>query len=322
MASAETIEIARGIPPGFVLACAMVFGAFVGSFTNVVAWRLPRQCLSINNPRRSFCPKCKAQLAWYDNIPVLGWILLLGRCRYCRKAISPRYPLVEAAMAALFGLAVWRTVLSGGPGALVSVEAWLFALAAVVAISVLIPVALIDWDLTIIPDELAVGPLLFFVPMAASVTHMRTGLPPDLDPLLFHALPLWLNGVLSALVAGAAGSLTLWLIGKAGNVLFPGRTAKMGGESMGFGDVKLVFLLGVILGWPKLVAAFFIAILLGASVGLVLRVAARFLAVPFGPFLVAGTLAALLFTPEILQAVDWYIALITPQGVPPARLGS
>ena len=80
----------------FVLAFSMIIGAFVGSFLNVVAYRLPRNCLSINNPKRSFCPSCKTQLAWYDNIPVLGWLALLGRCRYCKKQISVRYPLVEA----------------------------------------------------------------------------------------------------------------------------------------------------------------------------------------------------------------------------------
>ena len=315
MAASESVELAKGIPPAFVLAFSMIIGAFVGSFLNVVAYRLPRNCLSINNPKRSFCPSCKTQLAWYDNIPVLGWLALLGRCRYCKKPISVRYPLVEAGVSSLFGLAVWHCVLIGGPASIASPDAWLTALAIVVAIGVLIPVALIDWDLTIIPDELSIGALLFFVPMAAHPTHLREGLDlAKIDPLLFAALPLWLNGVLSALAAGAMGALALWLIGKAGNILFRKKAEQMGGDSMGFGDVKLIFLLGVILGWPKLLGAFFIAIVLGASIGIVVRLVSRFLAVPFGPFLVAGTLAMLLFTPEVVCLFNWYLSLITPAG--------
>lgn len=332
MPSAEAIEMARAIPPAFIIGMAAIMGSFVGSFTNVVVYRLPRNCLSINNPKRSFCPSCKTQLAAKDNIPILGWVALLGKCRYCQKPISARYPLVESLVATLFAIVVWRGMVQGGAEVTADWHAWLTTLTMLVAVGVLVPLALIDLDLTIIPDELSIHPLAFFVPMAAHIPaapkggllaagsfgHLRQGL--DLasaDPLLFSRLPQWANGVCSALVAGAAGAGTLWLIGKMGNVLFREKAKAMGGETMGFGDVKLLFLMGVMLGWPKLLMAFGIAVILGAVVGLALRFTARNLYIPFGPFLVAGTLAALLLPSELMGLVEWYIRLITPSGVRP-----
>lgn len=313
MPSPEAIEMARAVPPAFILGMAAVMGSFVGSFTNVVVYRLPRNCLSINNPRRSFCPSCKTQLAAKDNIPILGWVALLGKCRYCKKPISARYPLVESLVATLFAVVVWRGMVQGGPAMTADWHAWLTTFTMLVAVGVLVPLALIDYDLTIIPDELSIFPLAFFVPMAAHPTHLREGLDPTLaDPLLFSRMPQWANGVCSALVAGAVAALALWLIGKAGNVLFAEKAKAMGGETMGFGDVKLIFLMGVMLGWPKLLMAFAIAVILGAVIGLVLRVTARNLFIPFGPFLVAGTLAAMLLPGELMAVVKWYIALITP----------
>ncbi|CAG1772578.1 partial leader peptidase (prepilin peptidase) / N-methyltransferase, partial [uncultured bacterium] len=231
----------------------------------------------------------------------------------CRKPISARYPIVESIVATLFAIAVWRGMVQGGPVVTADWHAWLTTLTMLVSIGILIPLALIDLDLTIIPDELSIYPLLFFVPMAAHVAHLQQGLDPALtNALLFSRLPLWLNGVCSALVAGAAGAGALWLIGKMGNVLFREKAKAMGGETMGFGDVKLLALLGVMLGWPKLVMAFAIAVVLGALIGLALRFSSRRLFVPFGPFLVAGALAAMLLPSELMGLVEWYLRLITP----------
>jgi len=315
MPSAEAIEMARAIPPAFILGMAAIMGSFVGSFTNVVVYRLPRNCLSINNPKRSFCPSCKTQLAAKDNIPILGWVALLGKCRYCKRPISARYPLVESLVATLFAIVVWRGMVQGGPEVTADWHAWLTTLTMLVAVGVLVPLALVDFDLTIIPDELSIYPLAFFVPMAAHITHLRQGLDPAMvNPLMFARLPEWANGICSALVAGAAGAGTLWLIGQMGNVLFREKAKAMGGETMGFGDVKLLFLMGVMLGWPKLLMAFGIAVISGAVIGLALRLTAKNLYVPFGPFLVAGTLAALLLPSELMSVVEWYIVLITPGG--------
>ena len=91
-----------------VVSITAVFGLCAGSFLNVCIWRLPREGLSVSKPRRSFCPSCEAKISWRDNIPVLSWLLLRGRCRACEKPISIRYPLVELLTAAVCALVVWR----------------------------------------------------------------------------------------------------------------------------------------------------------------------------------------------------------------------
>ncbi|MCA8918536.1 MAG: prepilin peptidase, partial [Planctomycetes bacterium] len=134
------------MPPAFWLVLAFFLGSFVGSFLNVVVYRLPRNCLSINNPKRSFCPSCKTQLKWSDNLPIVGWAVLRGKCRYCGVRFGVRYPLVELLTATLFTLATWRVLISDGNVASQPL-AWLTLLHTVLVISVLLPWALIDLDL-------------------------------------------------------------------------------------------------------------------------------------------------------------------------------
>ncbi len=127
----------------FFAVAAFVLGAVVGSFLNVVIYRLPLG-LSVNEPKRSFCPHCQTPIAWYHNVPIFGWLWLRGRCAHCRVAISPRYPLVELLTALLF-LAVW---LRGD---------WLLALPYFIFVSLLIAATFIDFDHFIIPDEITIG---------------------------------------------------------------------------------------------------------------------------------------------------------------------
>ena len=313
MLASEYLEIFEEHPAvliGFVTA----FGLFFGSFLNVVIYRLPRRCLSINNPKRSFCPNCKHQLAAIDNLPVISWVVLRAKCRYCKLPISWRYPLIELLTGALFGFTAWRTLLESNT--LQDGGAWLTCLTILAMVFVLIPIALIDYDLTIIPDELSLGSLLVFIPLSAHPGAVKMGLTTQLEPLLFNAQnwPLWQNSLLSALATGAAAAAILYAFGFLGKILFAKRAAEMGGEAMGFGDVKLMFLLGIMLGWPKLLVGFFIAVLLGSSIGLTLRFTRKQVAVPFGPFLVIGTLAAMLFAKEISILVDMYLKMLAPPG--------
>lgn len=297
--------------PAVLIVYAVLLGMFFGSFLNVVVYRLPRRCLSINNPRRSFCPNCKHQLAAIDNIPVLSWVFLRAKCRYCKLPISARYPFVEALTGALFGLTVWRTLLESHtvtePGA------WLTCGAILLMILVLLPIALIDYDLTVIPDELSLGSLIVFIPLAAHPATMQFGLTTKLDPLIFTAMgwPLWLNSMLSALAVGLGAAAVLWALGVFGSIIFAKRAAETGGQAMGFGDVKLMMLLGVMLGWPKLLIGFFIAVLLGSAIGLTLRITRKQAAVPFGPFLTFGALGAMLFGKELSLLVDMYLKMLT-----------
>jgi leader peptidase (prepilin peptidase)/N-methyltransferase len=245
-----------------LIALAAAGGLAVGSFLNVVAWRLPRG-ESLVAPG-SHCPGCDHAVRPYDNVPVLSWLVLGGRCRDCRARISARYPLVEATSAAL-AIAVVAT--QHGAHDL---------LLALALIALLVPIALIDLDHRIIPNRLTAAGAL-----AALAIGLAT------DPA---AVP-------EQLIAGAA----------AGGFLLVAALARPGG--MGMGDVKLAAVLGLFLG-RDVAVALLVALLAGTLVGVVVIARrgaqrGRKTAIPFGPFLAAGGVVALLAGPAI---VDWYLA--------------
>ncbi|MBX3474651.1 MAG: prepilin peptidase [Planctomycetes bacterium] len=304
------LEMATTLPPAFWIAFFAMLGSFVGSFLNVVVYRLPRSCLSINNPRRSFCPSCKTQLSVRDNLPVVGWLMLRGKCRYCGVKYGMRYPLVELLVAILFACAAWR-VLFADSGAITLWPAWVTLAHLLLMISVLVPWALIDLDLQYIPDGLTFVPLLLFVPLSANAATYEWGINTALyDPLVLDFLPRWLNSMGSAMLTGLGAMLFLLGAGKLGNLLFRRQAERIGGDSMGWADVKIMLLLGVMLGWPKMIAGFFIAIALGAGVGVIARVTRGALGVPFGPFLAIGALAAMFLAPEFERGLAWYFSML------------
>lgn len=245
----------------------MLLGLLVGSFLNVVVHRVPRKESVVRPPSR--CPGCGTTLAIRDNIPVLSWLLLRGKCRTCGEPISPRYPVVELVTAALFGVIAAR----------LGVDAALPAFLAVVA--GLVAISAVDLELFIVPNRI-------------------------LYPTLFTAAPLLLGagvvngdwaGVRTAAIGGVLGFgllLVIHLISPAG---------------MGFGDVRLAGLIGMIVGWlsvGEVLVALFLAFLLAAVVGVALilvGVKGRKDKVPFGPFLAGGAMLAILFGAQIL---DWY----------------
>lgn len=241
-------------------AVAALFGSLYGSFLNVVIYRLPRE-ESLVSPR-SRCPHCGKPIGAWDNLPVVSWLLLRGKGRCCRKPISVRYPLVEAATAALAG-ALW--VRWGATPA--------FAAAAIVACGALLAVALIDWDTFLIPDELSLG--LALAGLAASPLN------PYLDSGAFGAwwlTPFWsLRGAAVAFLLG-------WGVAAAGEAIFKK-------EAFGGGDVKLLAGIGAWTGVTGAFNALMIGSLLGSVYGLALLRAGRARrsdAIPFGPFLAAG----------------------------------
>ena len=278
-----------------------VMGLCVGSFLNVAIHRLPLDGESIRNPRRSRCPKCRTPLSWKDNLPLVSWLALRGRCRHCSARISVRYPLVELLTAGLWCLAA----LAPGPGMLVLVH--------VVVLSGLVVATFVDFDYYEIPDEVSLGGI-FLAPVAALLV-------PEL-----HA-ETWVAGWASAgdgvdrfgsLIGCLAGMATgwgvLWVIGRVGS-----RVA--GTEAMGFGDVKLLAAGGGFIGPGGVVLALLIAAFAGSIVGVgnmarlfvlthrraqargrhqrlskalrVARIAGRYL--PFGPYLALGIGIVLLY---------------------------
>lgn len=254
------------------IALALLLGASVGSFLNVVVYRLPAGQSLLYPPSR--CPRCGHRLAARDNLPVVGWLSLGGRCRYCRAPISPRYPLVEAATAGIFLAVLARYGLSWQTLGYWIFLAWLLAL------------ALIDWDTLRLPNALtrsglSLG-LLFQTAIGAQTGGLAGAAAGLLASLLGMTLGLWVLEAIALL-----GSLAL------------GRTA------MGAGDAKLAALLGAWLGGPLVLLAGFVACWLGAIAGLggrALGKLERSQPIPFGPFLALGGAIALFAGQEILAA--------------------
>lgn len=266
-----------------------LLGLLIGSFLNVVVHRLPLMlerewkrdsadmlgvdvelppAIGLATPR-SRCPACGHAITWYENIPVISYLWLRGRCRACGTGISPRYPLVELLTALLFAAVAWR--FPGQPQALL----WCGFVAVLVAL------AAIDWDTTLLPDNLTL-PLLW------------AG--------LVAALAGWTVPVSTALWGAVAGYLSLWSV----YWLFKLVTGK---EGMGYGDFKLLAALGAWLGWSMILPILLGASVIGAMVGLVMKASGalregRF--VPFGPFLAGGGLVVLLAGPErVLGWLGW-----------------
>ena len=255
---------------------AAVLGACVGSFLNVVAWRLPRQESVVLPP--SHCPRCGTQLQWFENVPVLGWLGLRGRCRHCGAPISARYPLVELLSAGLWVAVTVATPTAMGPAAAplaLIVAGW-------VLVSWLLPLVLIDLDHLWLPEPLC-----------------RIGL---ILGLLFTAGLGWMQGpgvarelVVQHLLAAGLGLVGFEAVSALAQKL-------MGRPALGLGDAKLAALLGAWLGLTGLGVAVVLAIFAGAIFGVLGRLSGRLgrqQPLPFGPFLAAGGLAVWLGGPAL-----------------------
>jgi len=255
----------------FLTICSAFLGAIVGSFLNVVILRLPREDASIVFPA-SHCPGCRAPLAWYDNIPILSFILLRARCRNCGMRISWQYPVVEAAMAIL-SVALF---LHFGPTSLFGI--YFVFCAALLAIFV------IDLRHQIIPDRISLpGIVLGFG--AAFVNPLVT----------------WQGSLLGILAGGG----TLYLIA-AGYYLFTKR------EGMGGGDIKLLAMIGAFLGWQSLLFVIFASSVLGSLAGIGAMIKQKKggkTVIPYGPFLALAAVIFLFFQAEIREL---FIAVYLP----------
>jgi leader peptidase (prepilin peptidase)/N-methyltransferase len=242
----------------------VLLGLTIGSFLNVVIARLPEHR---GLGGRSACPQCGAPIAWYDNVPLLSFVALRGRCRRCRAGIPWRYPIVEALTAVLFGFAFTRFV---EPLELVSVA---------IFISALIAITGIDLAHQIIPDVISLpGIALGFL---ASLATRRVD---------------WIESLIGIVIGGGI----FWIIIRA-SVLVLGR------EGMGGGDVKLGAMLGAFLGWKVVLVAIFVAVVGGGIVAtalLALDLTRRKDPIPFGPFLALGGIVGLFWGDRLLA---WYM---------------
>ncbi len=268
---------------------ALLFGLVIGSFLNVCIVRLPRG-RSIAKPP-SHCPRCKEPIRFYDNIPIISFLLLRGKCRSCGEPISWRYPLVEL-MNGLFYVWILREF---GPGG----EAFLI----MAFCSSLIVVTFIDFDHQIIPDLITLPGILVGLTLAPFFMYPLTdALPFNLGSLLPHAGG-YLNAFINSFIGIIMGGAPLFLIGLLWEKL---RHV----EAMGGGDVKLMGMVGSFLGWKGALLTIMLGALSGSVVGILLIVLQHHKmekVIPFGPFLAAGAVASAFYGADI---ISWYLGLI------------
>jgi leader peptidase (prepilin peptidase) / N-methyltransferase len=273
-----------------VIASVVVLGLLIGSFLNVVIHRLPKmleaqwaaECHQLQHPDqeppkqpafnlvtpRSQCPHCGHQIRWFENIPVLSYAFLGGKCSKCTTSISLRYPLVEVFTGALYAYCAWRWGWSW------QTAAWCTFCTALVALT------FIDWDTTLLPDDITL-PLVW---LGLIVAALR------LNPEVGLTASLW---------GAVAGYLSLWSV----YWLFKLITGK---EGMGYGDFKLFAALGAWFGWQALIPIILLASVIGAVVGIALKMKSQLREggyVPFGPFLAGGGFVSLFFGPASILKV-------------------
>lgn len=253
-----------------------LFGLAVGSFLNVCIYRIPLPDVSIHSPRRSFCSECNETIKVYDNIPVLSYLILWGKCRYCKARISVIYPLVELATGTLFLLMFYHFGLT------------LELLLALAFIAVLLPISVIDVRYYIIPNVIIATGLILGVVIVCAIAYQRAD--------------VWY--LLTRLIGAVTGGTALWVIAVIGGAVL--RKTAMGG-----GDIKLMALIGLFLGaWPQLVMVIAFSALSGAIVGSALILSgrkSRQSPIPYGPFLAGAAMLVLLWGDKLW---DMYLRFV------------
>lgn len=274
---------------GIFITLSVILGLMVGSFLNVVIYRLPKMmerewhnnCLELQGKDipeqekltlakpRSACPKCGHKITALENVPIISYLVLRGKCKGCGTKIGLRYPFVEALTGALVGLVAWKFGYS-----YTTLFAWVFTLA-------LIALTFIDFDTQLLPDDITL-PLLWL-------------------GLLFNINNTGFIDLKSAVIGAVVGYMVLWSV----YWLFKIVTGK---EGMGFGDFKLLGAIGAWFGWQLIPAVILLSSVLGAVIGIGLIVArgkTGNTAIPFGPFLALGGIAALFYGPQL---ASYYLA--------------
>ena len=244
----------------------------IGSFLNVCIYRMPKE-RSVIKPA-SACPHCRKRIEWFDNIPLVSFVLLGAKCRYCRKNISLRYPLVELLTAVLFVVNfIW------------------FGITPKFFIYTALECALIvgtftDFSHYIIPDEITVGGLV--VGLAISALYPQ-----------LHYAPIFWKGFLYSLWGAAVGGSMIYATGFIGELIFKK-------EAMGGGDAKLMAMIGSIVGWKLAVLIFFIAPFFGAFIGIYIKFVKKIDIIPYGPYLSLATVIAIMWGEKILGRLLCY----------------
>jgi leader peptidase (prepilin peptidase) / N-methyltransferase len=292
----SSFESVTGLPEFIGYIFIFAFGAIVGSFLNVVIHRVPNE-ESVVFPN-SACPKCKQPIKPYDNLPILSWLFLGGKCRNCKDKISPRYPAVEFLTALLFVLVFWQIGFN------------LFLPVCLIFVAAMVALIFIDAEHMILPNVITYPLLVFSLlvrlifPLFISAQYFT-----DLKsaPLTyFQNYPVWLVSLIGAVLGGLLGGGSLWLIGELWKRF-------RGVEAMGLGDVKMMFAVGALLGWKLTFLSIFLGAFSGAVAGIFVIYSQKekdFQAqIPFGIFLGLGSIISLLFGE---QMINWYLRTFVP----------
>lgn len=293
-----SFESVLGLPEIFGYILATLLGAIVGSFLNVVIHRVPLE-KSIVFPN-SACPNCQNPIKPYDNIPILSWLILGGKCRKCKNPISWRYPAVELLTGLVFLVVYWQIGFT-----------WFLPVGFIFA-ATMISLIFIDKEHMILPDVITF-PLMFFALIVRLIFPIiyQTDFFHDtrVSPLASLDLSIspWIVSLIGAVLGGLVGGGSLWLVGELWKRL-------RGVDAMGFGDVKMMFGVGALLGWQLTLLTIFLGALTGSVIGIFVMIKDREnglqAKIPFGIFLGAGALIALLFGEQI---INWYFATFVPR---------
>lgn len=278
---------------------AALLGACVGSFSNVVILRLQHDDPARRSlGGRSRCPHCGAQIAWRHNIPLLGWLWLRGTARCCGKPIGLRYPLVELLGAGLFALLAAQMASPLAVTAEGAVVSWTgvaeFALRAAF-LTLLLILSFIDLDTQLLPDVLT---------KPGIALGLLGGLWPGVAGVIAEdaAVPLAVRTLLASVVGALVGGGVTWAIRAVGSWVFRR-------EAMGFGDVKLMAMIGAFVGWRDALLAMFLGCVFGAVIGGIGALRGRSTVIPFGPYLALGAVVALF----VGEPIRWFLFIAWPE---------
>ena len=264
-----------------ILFIAAIFGLMIGSFLNVCIHRLPNE-ESVVTPR-SHCVKCKKTISWYDNIPVLSYIALGGKCRFCKEKISARYLIVEIITAFIFVFLISQLGLN-------SVTIIYIALTCA-----LIVATFIDFKYQIIPDEITYGGMIVGIVLSVIFPQL-------------HNTANRLYALGSSLLGLLAGGALIYALATLGTIAFRKKLKEIGEESaMGGGDVKYLAMIGAFLGWQGALFVFFIAPFFGGVVGIIEKLRKKADIIPYGPYLSVATVVVIVWGDEILKRLFPYL---------------
>lgn len=285
-----SLEAVLGMPDWLGYIFLFILGACIGSFLNVVIYRVPNELSLLPSSK---CPKCDQAIRFYHNIPILGWLMLGGKCANCKEPIARQYPAVELLTALVFVLTAW-------------VIGWTaFLIVALVFVTAMVALVFIDAEHMILPNVITypllifalvvrfIFPLLFPGFVFSDMTHSPIN--------SFAGQPAWVVSLAGALFGALVGGGSLWLVGEVWKRL-------RGVEAMGLGDVKMMFGVGALLGWRLSLFTIFIGAFAGALIGIVVVMRSKekdFQAqLPFGIFLGIGAIIALLCGDRMIA---WYL---------------